>query len=67
MGDAADALQRGGLTMLDFVRGGGARFCDGVSRREFLRAGGLTMGGLSLAQLGALETAAARRTRTCST
>lgn len=47
--------------MLDFVRGGGARFCDGVSRREFLRAGGLTMGGLSLAQLGALETAAAQK------
>lgn len=27
------------------------RFCDGVSRRDFLRIGGLAMGGLSLPQL----------------
>src|SRR5512145_1336156 len=27
------------------------RYCDGVSRRGFLRLGGLAMGGLSLAQL----------------
>ena len=28
--------------------GGGGRYCDGVSRRSFLRIGGLAMGGLSL-------------------
>ena len=27
------------------------RFCDGISRRDFLRIGGLSMGGLSLPQL----------------
>ena len=27
------------------------RFCDGVSRRSFLKIGGLAMGGLSLPQL----------------
>jgi hypothetical protein len=34
------------------------RFCDGISRRSFLRIGGLGLGGLSLAQLLALESAA---------
>ena len=33
--------------MLDFV-GRGRRYCDGVSRRSFLRVGGLALGGLSL-------------------
>ena len=28
--------------------GGGDRFCDGRSRRAFLKIGGLAMGGLSL-------------------
>lgn len=37
--------------MLTFLGGRGQRFCDGVSRRDFLRVGGLAMGGLSLAQL----------------
>ena len=32
-------------------RHGSARFCDGVSRRSFLRIGGLAMGGLTLPQL----------------
>src|SRR3954463_4569598 len=27
------------------------RFCDGVSRRDFLKIGGLAMGGLSLPQI----------------
>lgn len=31
------------------------RFCDGVSRRNFLKIGGLAMGGLSLPQLYAAE------------
>ena len=36
--------------MLDLF-GPRGRFCDGVSRRSFLRIGGLAMGGLSLPQL----------------
>src|SRR5689334_14197957 len=31
------------------------RHCDGMSRRDFVRIGGLGLGGLSLAQLLALE------------
>ena len=34
--------------MLDLFGSGGKRFCDGVARRNFLRIGGLAMGGLSL-------------------
>lgn len=33
------------------LRGNGRRFCDGVSRRDFLKIGGLAMGGLSLPQI----------------
>jgi hypothetical protein len=33
------------------IHGAAGRFCDGVSRRSFLRIGGLALGGLSLAQL----------------
>lgn len=36
------------------------RFCDGRSRRQFLRIGSLAMGGLNLAQLFQAEAAAAR-------
>jgi hypothetical protein len=32
-----------------------SRFCDGVSRRDFLKIGGMVMGGLSLPQLLAAE------------
>src|SRR6478735_199506 len=35
------------------------RHCDGLSRRDFVRIGGLGLGGLSLAQLLALESATA--------
>ena len=35
-----------------------ARFCDGLSRRNFLKIGGLGFGGLSLAQLLSLESQA---------
>ena len=35
-----------------------ARFCDGISRRNFLKIGGLGFGGLSLAQLLALDSQA---------
>src|SRR5262245_7222311 len=34
--------------MLTFVNGCPEPFCDGVSRRSFLRAGGLALGGLAL-------------------
>ncbi len=33
------------------IQGPSHRYCDGVSRRSFLRIGGLALGGLSLAQL----------------
>jgi hypothetical protein len=33
------------------IRGSGLELCDGVSRRSFLKIGGLAMGGLSLPQL----------------
>jgi hypothetical protein len=34
--------------MFTFFNGGPGRYCDGVSRRSFLRAGGLALGGLAL-------------------
>jgi len=34
--------------MLTFFNGDRARYCDGVSRRGFLKAGGLALGGLAL-------------------
>ncbi|PYI86559.1 MAG: DUF1501 domain-containing protein [Verrucomicrobia bacterium] len=37
--------------MLTFYNGDGERFCDGISRRSFLRAGGLALGGLALPDL----------------
>src|SRR5438046_686151 len=44
------------------IRGGGAgRFCDGISRREFLQIGGLALGGLSLDGLLAAEARAGVR------
>ncbi|MFN0053764.1 MAG: DUF1501 domain-containing protein [Planctomycetales bacterium] len=36
-------------------QGSSGRFCDGLSRREFLQIGGLALGGLSLPQLLAAE------------
>ncbi len=40
-----------------------ARFCDGVTRRSFLRIGGLAMGGLALPELLRAETAGAAHDR----
>ena len=34
--------------MLTFFNGGPEQFCDGLSRRSFLKAGGLALGGLAL-------------------
>ena len=39
------------LTILGAPERSGNRFCDGLSRRGFLKIGGLAMGGLSLPQL----------------
>src|SRR4051812_25906225 len=37
--------------MLTFFNGGTGRYCDGLSRRGFLKAGALAVGGLTLADL----------------
>ena len=41
--------------------GGGSGFCDGISRREFLKIGGLALGGLSLTDVLAAEAQAGIR------
>jgi hypothetical protein len=46
--------------MLDLM-GSSGRFCDGVSRRTFLRIGGLALGGLGLGDLLHLEARAGAR------
>src|SRR5678816_224671 len=43
------------------INGMSSRFCDGVSRRNFLRIGALGLGGLSLGQLLRAEAAAGVR------
>jgi hypothetical protein len=43
----------------------GARLCDGVSRREFLRVGGLSLGGLTLPALLRGQAAAPRKVKSC--
>src|SRR2546430_3410101 len=44
------------------IRGGGSdRFCDGISRREFLKIGGLALGGLALTDILAAEARAGVR------
>src|SRR5207249_5718466 len=45
--------------MLTFFNGDSERFCDGISRRGFLRAGGLALGGLTLADFLRLRAAGA--------
>jgi hypothetical protein len=44
--------------MLNLIGNGGGHYCDGVSRRSFLKIGGLAMGGLALPQLLRAEAAA---------
>jgi hypothetical protein len=43
--------------MLTFFNGRAERFCNGVSRRSFLRVGGLTLGGLTLSDFLRLRAA----------
>src|ERR1041384_7247374 len=45
--------------MSTFFNGGGGQFCDAISRRSFLKAGGLAMGGLALSDLMRLRAAGA--------
>src|SRR5262245_37196525 len=47
--------------MLTFFSGRGEPACDGVSRRSFLRAGGLAMGGLGLSDYLRLQAQGAAR------
>ena len=47
--------------MLHISTGSGARFCDGLHRRDFLRVGALGLGGLTLADLLRSSAAAAGR------
>lgn len=42
--------------MLTIRGGGGGGFCDGISRREFLKVGALAMGGMTLPQILQAET-----------
>ena len=44
--------------MLNVLGRGRGRFCDGVTRRDFLKLGGLVVGGLSMPQLLRAEAAA---------
>ncbi|HVE39954.1 MAG TPA: DUF1501 domain-containing protein, partial [Planctomycetota bacterium] len=45
------------------IDGSGSRYCDGVSRRSFLRIGGLGLGGLALPQILAAQGQAPAPTR----
>ena len=45
--------------MLTFFNGGNARYCDGLSRRGFLKVGTLGVGGLALGDLLRLRARAA--------
>src|SRR5437870_3349271 len=47
--------------MLTIRGGNGQRFCDGISRREFLKIGGLALRGLTLTDLLAAEAQAGIR------
>src|SRR5258708_1465254 len=49
------------MQMLTIRGGGTGTFCDGMSRREFLKIGGLALGGLSLPELLAAEAKAGIR------
>src|SRR5262245_40280899 len=47
--------------MMLSIPGDQHRFCDGVSRRNFLKIGGLALGGLSMPQILAAEALAGKR------
>jgi hypothetical protein len=43
--------------MLTFFNGSSGRFCDGMSRRSFLKSGALALGGLALSDFLRLKAA----------
>ena len=47
------------IAMFTFFDGSSEQFCDGVSRRSFLRTGGLALGGLALSDFLRLKAAGA--------
>src|SRR5437660_11563497 len=47
------------------LTGGGSRLCDGLTRRELLRVGGLALGGLTLPRLLAGQSQPSRRPKRC--
>ena len=49
------------LEMLTILGNKTGRFCDGVTRRDFLKIGGLAMGGLSMPQILRAEAASGVR------
>ena len=49
------------LSIIDSKSGRGARFCDGLTRRDMLRVGTLSVGGMSLPRILAAEQASGRR------
>jgi hypothetical protein len=51
----------GGGAVLTIPGGGSSAFCDGFTRREFLKIGGLALGGLTLTDLLAAEASAGVR------
>src|SRR4051812_6890237 len=47
--------------MLTIAGGAGGKLCDGITRRDFLKIGGLALGGLTLTDLLAAEAQAGVR------
>ena len=57
-------VQRGGDRMFTIAGRARSGYCDGVTRRDFLKIGGLALGGLSLPQLLRAEANRGSRDRT---
>src|SRR3954453_12466739 len=56
-------MGEGSIMLTLWGQGGDSRYCDGRTRREFLKLGGLAMGGLSLPELLQAEARGASPTR----
>ncbi len=56
-----EAGDLGGLLLLTIQGGDAGRFCDGISRRGFLKIGGLALGGMTLTDVLAAEAQAGIR------
>src|SRR5687768_9540426 len=55
--EESDKAAKGGTTMLS-IQGSGTKLCDGITRRELLRVGGLGFAGLTLADMLRLRASA---------